>query len=404
MERPPETRPTPGTADRFHELDAVRSAAMLLGLFFHGAVSFIETPTPWAVRDRSTHWIADLFVWVCHTFRMPVFFLMSGFFARLLHARLGTAAFLRQRARRILLPFAAALVPTMAAVYGLWRWGWSKTPPPAAGAYPGLEAPSLELSELTPSPAHLWFLYYLSLLLAALVPALALGGKLRDSRLWARLDAVYGAAVRSWTLPFVAALPTAATLHFMHMLEADTPVSFVPQPRILAYYAVFFAFGWWLQRSPSLIAVFPRRLAANAAFAALALPALLPLLDRAGREGRLSPESLRTGALYLSAFFGWSMLLLFIGVFVRWLSDPSPRVRWLADASYWCYLVHLPVVVSLQVLLADRAWPGPLKYALLMAATLAVCLGSYGAFVRTTFLGTALHGKRGTAPRPETTG
>ena len=383
----------PEFRERYHALDAVRAAAMMLGIFFHGAISFMHTATPWAIHDRATHPAVDLFVWICHTFRMPVFFVMSGFFARLVYRRLGAAAFLRHRVKRILVPFLVALAPTMVAVYFLWRWGWSKTPPPNE-APPGFELPSLEWSKITPSPAHLWFLYYLLIVYAALMPLLALGRRFPLEAFWSRADAIFELAVRSWVLPFVMAIPTAATLFFMESLEADTPVTFVPHLRILAYYAVFFAFGWMLHRRPALIAEFPRRIVLNAVFAVPLLFALGWLLLQVSETRVLKPAGLRVGGLYLSALFGWSMILLFVGVFVRWLSEPRAWVRWLADSSYWCYLVHLPVVVFFQILVAASTWPGVVKYALVMTATLIVCVGSYRAFVRYTFLGTALGGKR----------
>ena len=56
----------------------------------------------------------------------------------------------------------------------------------------------------------------------------------------------------------------------------------------------------------------------------------------------------------------------------------------MADASYWSYLVHLPVLVALQIALAPRPWPAPLKLALALGGTSAVCLVSYRALVRRT--------------------
>ena len=101
---------------RFHGLDACRAAAMMLGLFFHGAVSFVSTPIGWAIRDRSAHFGVDVFIWVCHTFRMPVFFLLAGFFSRLLVEKLGPAAFVRHRAKRLLVPFVVTVIPLMPAL------------------------------------------------------------------------------------------------------------------------------------------------------------------------------------------------------------------------------------------------------------------------------------------------
>src|SRR5262245_17036181 len=59
---------------RYSGLDACRAAAMMLGIFFHGAISFLSASPPfgWAIRDRSTSVVVDVLIVVCHTFRMPV--------------------------------------------------------------------------------------------------------------------------------------------------------------------------------------------------------------------------------------------------------------------------------------------------------------------------------------------
>ena len=88
------------------------------------------------------------------------------------------------------------------------------------------------------------------------------------------------------------------------------------------------------------------------------------------------------------------MGLFFMGLFVRYLSDPRPWIRWVSDSAYWTYILHLPVGVFFQVGMAEWAWPGPLKYAAIMAATLGICGLTYQYGVRYTFIGTALNGRR----------
>jgi surface polysaccharide O-acyltransferase-like enzyme len=229
---------------RFHCLDACRAAAMMLGLFFHGAISFMQTSIPWAIRDRSTAFAVDVFVWVCHTFRMPVFFLLAGFFGRLLYVKLGAADFLRHRAKRLLLPFVVTLVPLMPSLFFLWKWGaWKQ---PRSGPWIGLDGTSIHPESMTPNPGHLWFLYYLMMVLGVVVILAVAGRKVPLGG----VDKVIRAIVRFRVVMLVMAIPTAATLHPMISLSCDTPVDFVPQPRILAYYFVFVAFGWLLHRQP----------------------------------------------------------------------------------------------------------------------------------------------------------
>ena len=367
---------------RYSGLDACRAAAMMLGLFFHGAISFLDASPPfgWAIRDRSTSWLVDLFVFVCHTFRMPVFFLLAGFFARLLHVKLGTAGFVRHRARRIALPFVVTLVPLLPALFLLWTWGESKQPRPVP----------FSLETVPISPAHLWFLYYLMMIL----PALLLLSNVGRNVPMGGIDRLLRAVVRSRTAMFVFAIPTAATLSPMEFLSADTPMSFIPQPRIFAYYFVFAAIGWLLHRQTDLVEAFGRWLALPAVVALVSFVPLVLAVQKVVTKAGFESPATRWGALYAGALFGWSLVLLFLGAFVRWGSKPRPWVSYLSDASYWCYLVHLPVVVVFQILIAEIPWPGLLKYAIVMTGTIAACLGSYHLFVRYTFIGATLNGPR----------
>ena len=39
----------PSPSPRYHELDSLRAAAILLGVFFHAALSFLENPGIWPI-------------------------------------------------------------------------------------------------------------------------------------------------------------------------------------------------------------------------------------------------------------------------------------------------------------------------------------------------------------------
>jgi peptidoglycan/LPS O-acetylase OafA/YrhL len=88
--------------ERYHDLDALRALAMLLGIALHGALSFV--PFPWSVQDSEQHAAFGTFFFAVHGFRMPVFFVMSGFFTAMLWRRRGLAVTLKQRFMRVFLP------------------------------------------------------------------------------------------------------------------------------------------------------------------------------------------------------------------------------------------------------------------------------------------------------------
>ena len=80
---------------RYHGLDALRAAMMLLGLVLHSAAAYITLPLPvWIYRDPDKSGVFSPLFFFIHLFRMPVFFVAAGFFAAMLMTREGPGGFL----------------------------------------------------------------------------------------------------------------------------------------------------------------------------------------------------------------------------------------------------------------------------------------------------------------------
>ena len=106
------------TIDRRHDLDALRAVAMLLGIALHGALAYIPLPDAgWAVHDSHQHEAYGIFMAAIHGFRMPLFFLVSGFFTAMLWRKRGLPALLKHRFKRIFLPL---LIGTFTIVPAVW--------------------------------------------------------------------------------------------------------------------------------------------------------------------------------------------------------------------------------------------------------------------------------------------
>lgn len=101
--------------ERRHDLDALRAFAMLLGIALHSALSF--TGGPWLVQDARTSGFLGLLVMAVHGFRMPLFFLLSGFFTAMLWRRKGLRALVSHRLRRVLLPLLLGMVTVIPAMH-----------------------------------------------------------------------------------------------------------------------------------------------------------------------------------------------------------------------------------------------------------------------------------------------
>jgi peptidoglycan/LPS O-acetylase OafA/YrhL len=118
----------PNESVRRHDFDALRAFAMLVGIALHAALSFVRFP--WAVQDSQQHEGFGLFFFAVHGFRMPVFFVMSGFFTAMLWRRRGLVSLLGLRLRRVFLPCLLGLFTVIPAVN--WASGFvSSAGPPA---------------------------------------------------------------------------------------------------------------------------------------------------------------------------------------------------------------------------------------------------------------------------------
>ena len=88
-------------SERLHGLDALRAAALLLGVVLHATLSFFPTPIWIVADDQRSVWASGLF-FAIHLFRMGTFFLIAGLFAHGLLNRRGVVGFAIDRLPRAL--------------------------------------------------------------------------------------------------------------------------------------------------------------------------------------------------------------------------------------------------------------------------------------------------------------
>jgi len=93
---------------RRHDLDALRAFAMLLGIVLHTIL--IVIPESVAIEASREYGVYGLVFYAIHGFRMPLFFVMSGFFTAMLWRKRGMKALLKHRFRRIFLPLALGML------------------------------------------------------------------------------------------------------------------------------------------------------------------------------------------------------------------------------------------------------------------------------------------------------
>jgi glucan biosynthesis protein C len=393
-------RPSPAT-DRLHGLDALRGGALLLGLVLHASLAFFPQQI-WIVADASRSVGAAWLFFGIHLFRMTAFFLIAGLFAHMMLARQGWLAFARDRLSRIAGPLATFWFPVMAGIVTALVWNAHLS----GLIVPGAPPPPPPTYDWTNFPlTHLWFLYVLILFYAALLLArMILGLVDRRGSVGRAADRVMGGLIGPWT-PAVLAVPLALAFwldpRWIAFFAVPTPdEGLVPDTAALVGFGLAFLVGMGLNRRRDLL---DRIAHWSPVYLGLALGAGIIGYQLAGGP-RLTPlveptaaKALVAGVMALAIY---ASALAATGLCLRFLSGHSPVRRYLADASYWIYILHLPLVMLAQVWVQDWSGPWWLKLAGITLGVFAVCLVTYELLIRHSFMGRWLTGRRVPWRRP----
>ena len=386
---------------------------MLLGVVLHASLPYfsriIGIEAIWPADDDQSGLLFLVFDFI-HAWRMPVFFLLAGFFAHLVLDRRPLSTFALDRLKRIGVPLVLFGAVMAVIIPPIWIYGWFGVISLEVFQDSLKDRRDLESSgELI---AHLWFLYYLLLMYSALIVFRLLAKLWRTRTAYApsTLGRRIGDAVYT-RVPLLLALGAAALL-IIRAGNESKPIWPLNVPDVL-YGALFFSYGYGLYARRELI----DRLRGDGALAALWSIAataffvhlvLLGVIDEADKAGE-DAEAIEFLWLLNAVFYGTSAVLFsvaLVGLFERLLRSPRPWVRWLADSSYWIYIIHLPVVTFLTFYLAhlDRqgwlkdltgiSWSAEMKFLAACVVTGALGIVTYRYLVRYTPLGTLLNGKR----------
>ncbi|WP_197416083.1 acyltransferase family protein [Mycobacterium sp. GA-1199] len=395
------------TVERLHALDAVRASALLAGVLLHGIGPWVEAPTELTFSETPSNTAAAI-SWAIHIFRMAVFFLIAGYFGRLATERRGTKGFIKDRAKRIALP----LVVGIPLIVPLASVGWALGALATGMSFTELRdlAQSALAAPHSPSPhygapvlqvlGHLWFLYYLLMFYAVALTARAAARALdRDGKALRGIDRVLHFLMGTGLAAIVLALPVAAWYVFLWpewpgWTGLPSPGSLVVSVPAFLAFGLFFATGWLLNRQTDLLLRLRERWVPYAIVGiALAVAAFVIAGPTPHWSAYLQGWELRIYAVtYITA--AWCLSFALIGMALRFLSTASPVRRYIADSSYWMYLMHLVPIAFFVALMHPLDWHWSVKYGITVIATVAVLLLTYEAFVRYTFIGAVLNGRR----------
>lgn len=382
---------------RYHYMDNLRALALLAGVILHAALSYSPLlASGWATADTQSSILIDLWVWFVHTFRMPLFFLIAGFFAHYLIEKRGVGGFLKNRALRLAVPFIVFWPIVTAAIIGGLIYMALTMPintPVMDIIRLSINNPEAMNGQKPPiTTAHLWFIYYLVIFCFATGLILRLSNNGWSIGKW-----VMKPHVILWIMPLLTALAivTKAIPH-------PAPEKFIPELWGFAFFGPFFAVGYWTFKDTDFIGrcsqywliMLLSSVVAYSTFAYL-LPApftfaelMVVYTNGPDITWQHIVVCLCTGIL------AWHMSLLCLVAARQFLNWGNSMMRYVADSSYWVYIMHLPVVMMLQGFFHTRELPIVIELSSIIILTLSIGFLSYSLLVRPTPIGWMLNGRK----------
>ncbi len=381
---------------RYHALDSLRGIIMWLGIVIHVAINHMvgETIIPW--RDSQTGSIADMLVIFIHTFRMPVFFILSGFFGAMLLKKYGRDGMFANRAKRLMLPFVVFGPPVIVGISVLGQLLISKMN--LGYAQLNIVAIFEQSARPVPDTVHLWFLYYLVLffILAALVQPIS---RKISSTARVKCIALFSTlATRWWGLIFLT-LPLVLAGIFCEYGLVSPSGSLVPNIWELIHNGTFFVFGWLFFLNRTSLAFHFQRFCWGYAISGGIIFFIVLIEFSMIPKGKMNEIYDRATIAFTYNFVSWLWSLSLIGMFLRYFQKPNTVLRYLSDSSYWVYLMHVFGTMGFGLLLYDTTLSLIPKMLANVMLTSVVCLISYHFLVRNTWIGLLLNGRKHLHPQ-----
>ncbi|BFL64859.1 Glucans biosynthesis protein mdoC [Roseomonas mucosa] len=365
-------------------MDQLRAILMLIGIPYHVGLVYAAHAV-WIVESSEKSLPVTWVIQFSHTFRMPVFFLIAGFFSALMIPRRGLGLWLAGRAWRIGIPLLTSLIlvsPLMVLASGVAAGG-------ATNAIPTL------LTEMSsPSAAwtvHLWFLLYLLIYCMLFAGLWLLGSRWGLGAPIGRVqDRIEQNPWLGWLglaalgLVVLASAVVAAKLDIAYLMGGI----FVAGQFVAD--GVMFLVGALIASRPTWFEAFIRP---RWPVWAVALATAVTMAVFQDDDGDMS----RAITYFLMPVVGVLFAHLLLSSARLWLDRRTRLSAAMVEAAMTMYLVHVPIVLWLTVGFLAVGWPAEVEFLLITIITVAASYGFHCLVARHPILVVLFNGQAASA-------
>lgn len=356
--------------ERRHDIDWLRVIAIVLVLYFHTAMIF-TAEWDWHIKNDELSYLWLEFNFWLSRFRMPLLFFISGYGSFLALRKRSPWKYLKERNSRLMIPLLfAMLVVVPPQVY------FERLFDGATFSYAEFW-PSV--FQLIPYPEgnlswhHMWFVLYLFVFSAVLLPVFLL---LRKPNIQNTINQFI--QKNSWTTYLILVIPT-IIIFLVYTVSTERTNALIDDGGWMSYWASFFLAGYVAGTAP---AMWTRLEKDTRALVGLALLATITLnyfrWNRLEINGIL--ELFYVGMLPTT---GWLWLLAFLSLGKRYLNKPHPILVYANQAIYPFYILHQTIIIILGYYIVTLVDEGILaKYLFVSTISFILSVAGYEYLIR----------------------
>ena len=111
-------------------------------------------------------------------------------------------------------------------------------------------------------------------------------------------------------------------------------------------------------------------------------------------ENGLKDQLTNKAFMFLMNFCVPVYVMLSFSLFLRFCSKQSKRLKYISESAYWIYIIHLPLTLFIPALFHQSEINIFLKFIISSFIVTLICFLTYHFFVRKTFIGEFLNGKK----------
>jgi len=344
----------------FYQIEALRSAMLLLGPVLHAGLSFMVFPLgdAWTYKHSNNSEFFDTLVLFIHTFRVPVFFVLAGFFMEKNIEEKLLINILIKKLKRIGIPLILGVLILFPFIeIGLER---------AIHKDFSIIYYMNHFDASNYGTIHLWFLYYL---LFFYVGHLLISNKLKGLRkLLKQINSHYLGII-----VVVFMIYALLILNFVNTRSYDGDYHFIPNIGSILYFLGFYFLGVLFFHIEDLFSIIRKQYTIYFLIGFIAFGILLYTRNKVSDMS--ADFSLFENTLFV--IIAYTFVIGLFGLFSKYFLKKHKIISYISNSAYFVYVVHLPILTLLLSVVTNWKLSSYSLFSLLIIFTLTLSYGLY---------------------------